>query len=71
MIGRGVIQGTVDGRKVAVQVTSIEQDFSGSVVVRYMLPGILFPRQTVFRHNEWNDLTVPAFVGRVAKWTVN
>jgi hypothetical protein len=71
MIGRGIVQGTVDGCKVAVQVFSIKQDFSGSVIVRYQTPGTLLPVERVFTSAEWNDLTVPEFLGRIAKWNVN
>lgn len=71
MIGRGIVQAKLDGRKVTVQVTNIEQDYTGSVTVKYMLPGIIFPRQVVFNQKEWDSITVLSFLGRVSEWTIN
>lgn len=71
MIGRGIVQAKLDGRKVTVQVTNIEQDYTGSVVVRYQIPGIIFPRQMVFNQKEWDNITVLSFLGRVSEWTIN
>lgn len=71
MIGRGFIQGDLDGHRVAVQVTTVQKDYSGDVLVRYIVPGRLFPNQQVFKHKEWIEVTKESFLAHVVKWSVN